>query len=633
MILEYAWLIPALPLIAFTLVPLVGHKLPHGGGHIGIASVGASLIVSSLLFLEVMNGVDLLTGQAIQLPYEAKGRWLQFADFTFEAGILVDELTAVMVLVVSFVSMLIMIYSLGYMRREEGLPRYYATMSLFIASMLGLVTANNMLQLYIYWELVGLCSYLLIGFWYKKPSAAAAAKKAFLVTRIGDMLLLIAVFLIFNFYGTLNFLELTDAMHNFDPRALGFLTLVTVLIFGGAQGKSAQFPLHVWLPDAMEGPTTVSALIHAATMVKAGVYLVARSMPLFVNTPDTLLYVAMVGAFTAFIAATMALVVTDMKRIIAYSTISQIGYMMMALGLGALGFTAGIFHLMNHAFFKALMFLAAGSVLHATALLDINKMGGLHKTMKITAITMLIAALANSGIPPFNGFFSKDEILLALFNAGAVNPIYSVVLVVGLVTAFLTAFYSFRLWFLIFTGKPRSVFHAHESPKVMTAPLLLLAAVVAMAGFTLFTNGGFGGFLFFLQPEHAEISPLVAGSSAGLAGAGVALAYIVYYKNRIPSSRFNSGPIGRRLHLIAANKYWMDHLFYGTAERVAYPFTRKIEWFDVIGIDGIINALGGSLSWAGSSIRRIQSGLVSNYATAIALGVSALMLYLIFMGV
>ncbi|HXK36844.1 MAG TPA: NADH-quinone oxidoreductase subunit L, partial [Candidatus Paceibacterota bacterium] len=389
-------------------------------------------------------------------------------------------LTAIMLLVVSVVGTLVVVYSAAYMHEEaERRRRYYAEIMLFISVMYGLVIANNYLMMFVFWELVGLCSYLLIGFWYERPSAASAAKRAFIVTRVGDIMFMAGIIILFKYMGSFDFSVLfaNGGRDAFDAVPNDILTLSTILIFGGAIGKSAQFPLHEWLPDAMEGPTTVSALIHAATMVKAGVYLVARSYPLLVQTPDSLLFVGIIGGVTALLAATVALTQTDIKRVLAYSTISQLGYMILGLGAGgfillssgsAVGYSASTFHLMNHAFFKALLFLCAGSVIHAVGTNDMRLMGGLRKKMPITSITMLVGALAIAGIPPLSGFWSKDEVLSSVYHAGSFDATFFLLWAMGVATAFLTAFYMFRMWFMTFVGNPRSEYHAHESPKLMT---------------------------------------------------------------------------------------------------------------------------------------------------------------------
>src|SRR5438132_151717 len=478
--------------------------------------------------------------------------WLPglLSEDAIRISLLIDNLSALMLVLVSFLCLLIFVYSLGYMHEEDGKPRYYAEVSLFATGMLGTVSADNFLQLLIFWEIMGLCSYLLIGFWYHKPEAAAAAKKAFLVTRVGDVLFLVAVLIIWNEFGDLRFDVIAKRVGLLSPQ---LLTLIPLLLFGGAVGKSAQFPLHAWLPDAMEGPTTVSALIHAATMVKAGVYLTARSfiflVPLApgVQPPFTaILVIAGIGGFTTLFAASMAVVNNDIKRVLAFSTISQLGYMFLGLGAGAYvmatqasrgeevssaGYSAALYHLFNHAFFKALLFLSAGSVIHAVNTNDMREMGGLSKAMPTTSKVMLFGSLALAGIVPFSGFFSKGEILSVTFDAGADHPGFYLLFAFGIVTAFLTAFYAFRLWFMTFHGEYRGHEHPHESPRVMTAPLMILAGFTLVSGLLAYPMQGFGNLVFFGRPEAAF--PLVGipwshylleGAALGVAVLGIALA-------------------------------------------------------------------------------------------------------------
>ena len=499
---EYAALIVLLPVIAFVFTLFLGKKLYSGGALLPIAAIAGSFIISVGIFFEIYP-TDGMVQQS--LPW--------FAGMNI--GILIDPLAVVMLMMVTFVSLLIHIYAVGYMSHDPAKPRYFAETSLFTAAMLSVILSDNILQFFISWELVGLCSFLLIGFWYHKPSAAAAAKKAFLVTRVGDVLFLAGIVLLyFNLmevinnpanafkiepgYFILQFKTMFEAIPLIDGTQL---TYITLLFFGGAIGKSGQFPLHGWLPDAMEGPTTVSALIHAATMVTAGVYLVARTFPMFVATPstisagvpDALLIVTYVGGFTALFAATMGLVMNDIKRVLAYSTVSQLGYMMLALGtagtvLGAKAVGISMFHLLSHAFFKALLFLCAGSVIHAVGTNDIREMGGLFKKMKITGTTMFIAALALAGIgiPFINigtaGFFSKDMIIEGAFEYGEKTH-DMIPYAFAVIAALLTSIYIFRLWFMTFTGKPRSERHSHESPGVMTGPLMILAIFALFFGF------------------------------------------------------------------------------------------------------------------------------------------------------
>ncbi|MDP2841951.1 MAG: NADH-quinone oxidoreductase subunit L, partial [Candidatus Methanoperedens sp.] len=521
-------------------------KLPSGGAYLPIAAIAGSFIISLGIFLEIYPGGIIQQS----LPW--------FAGMNL--GILIDPLAIVMLMMVSFVSLLIHIYAVGYMSHDPAKPRYFAETSLFTAAMLAVVLSDNIFQFFIAWELVGLCSFLLIGFWYHKPSAAAAAKKAFLVTRVGDVLFLAGIVLLYvnmseiiasrafalepgNFI--LQFKSMFDAIPLIDKTQL---TYITLLFFGGAIGKSGQFPLHGWLPDAMEGPTTVSALIHAATMVTAGVYLVARTFPMFVAAPDSLLVVAYVGGFTALFAATMGLVMNDIKRVLAYSTVSQLGYMMLALGtagavVGAKAVGISMFHLISHAFFKALLFLCAGSVIHAVGTNDIREMGGLFGKMKITATTMMIAALALAGIgiPFLNigtaGFFSKDAIIEGAFEYGEKTGDL-IPYAFAVIAALLTSIYIFRLWFMTFTGKPRSERHSHESPGVMTGPLMILAVFALFFGFSqpgfynyLETNFELMGVPIAAHEGEAIHPPVIITLLPVIVGVvGFLISYAIYHK-------------------------------------------------------------------------------------------------------
>ncbi|MGB9882219.1 MAG: NADH-quinone oxidoreductase subunit L [Methanomassiliicoccales archaeon] len=646
---EFAWLIPIFPLIAGLIVGLIGHRLREGGGYVAITGSAISLIITAFVVAQVLDGSFDAADGVIDGVFEQSRSWLTLSEtYSFEIGIYIDQLTALMLVVVSLVSTLVIIYSIAYMGEEGGRKRrYYTEISLFVGVMLGLVLANNYLELFIFWELVGLCSYLLIGFWYHKPSAASAAKKAFIVTRVGDIMFMVGLIILFTTFKTLNFRELFEM--EVSGSDLGLLTIGTFMIFGGAIGKSAQFPLHDWLPDAMEGPTTVSALIHAATMVKAGVYLVARSFPLFVQTPDTLMVVAIIGGVTAFMAATMALNNPNIKRVLAYSTISQLGYMMLALGAGgyifyylhgAEGYTASMFHLMNHAFFKALLFLCAGSVIHAVNTEDMRLMGGLGKKMKITSFTMLIGALSISGIPPFSGFWSKDEVLATVFEACELNWVFALLYILGIATAFMTAFYMFRLWFMTFAGEEgEASSHAHESPKIMTIPLIILALLAAGSFLVLFVGGGFGSQIFFEEPHALTASEILAVTftdpltylSIAVALCGVGMAYATYYKRTISPEIFVSTKARRTLYNILLNRYGFAVGYNAFAEKVVYGFAIVVDAFDRYVIDGIVNGVAFLLTRAGHYIRKIQTGYVQLYATIIiaAISVIIVLLYLI----
>ncbi len=632
---------------------LFGKKVWEGGAPFTIGAVGLSFVVSLYLFIDVLGQGAL--GGGVQEEIIAFD-WIP----GIEIGLLIDNLSALLLLLVSFLCLLIAIYSAGYMHDEEGKPRYYAEIALFTAGMLGTVSANNFFQLLIFWEVMGVCSYLLIGFWYKKPEAASAAKKAFLVTRIGDVLFLIGIIVLFVTFNTFNILEIQESA---DQIPVHLVAIVPLLLFGGAVGKSAQFPLHVWLPDAMEGPTTVSALIHAATMVKAGVYLTARSFPLIANSPDATLVVAIIGGFTAFFAATMALVAMDIKRVLAYSTISQIGYMMLGLGAGAylyhhgheaLGYTFAIFHLVNHAFFKALLFLGSGSVIHSVGTNDMRQMGGLHKHMKITSFTMLIGALSIAGIPPLSGFWSKDGILEVAFEAGMNDPSFLIIWILGIITVFMTAFYMFRMWFFTFTGEKRSPGEPHKSPKSMTIPLVILAAFALISGILMFFMDGFGQLVFFEQAHghameeiiHVFTNPLTY-LSVGLAGLGIGLAYLIYNKRAISSNIFVSSKGTKAIHTMLVKRYGMDWAYSMFGLKIAYGFAKVADFFDrkVIdgvvngtakggllvgkasgffdqkGIDGAVNGISRGIIGGGRSLRRSQTGNIQGYLAAVVLGI------------
>lgn len=628
------WLIPLLPFLAFWLIIAFGRRLPGEGAYVAIGAMLGSAVLSLAALGEVLGGAG----------YEANVVWATLGGRPLEIGYAVDPLAAVMLFVVTVVGSLIFIYSIGYMHGDPRYPRFFAYLSLFAASMLLLVLANNFLLLYAGWELVGLCSYLLIGFWFERPAAARASLKAFVTTRIGDFFMFIGILLIFLHIGSLRFatiFEAVEAGHLAGP----LLTLAAVLVFGGAVGKSAQVPLHVWLPDAMEGPTPVSALIHAATMVAAGVYLVARTFPLFFNSPghEALTVVAYVGGITAIMAATIGVVQDDIKRVMAYSTISQLGYMMM--GLGVLGFTAGVFHLMTHAFFKALLFLAAGSVIHTMHTNDIKQMGGLAKAMPYTYLTMLVGALALAGVPPFAGFWSKDEILLEAYHHD------KLLYVIGAVGAFVTSFYIFRMVFYTFTGTPRRRdVHPHESPPVMTVPLVILAVfstVIGLVGAP-FLGNPFHRFINMEGAEGAAFDLGFAILSTAIAGTGILLAAAVYRWRWISSASLRRALAP--LYGAAVHKYWWDEFYAAAVVRPTVWAARRLRTFDVYVIDGAVNTIGLIFVWfarlyrvfdlyivdgavnlvgwtaktAGGVLRYVQTGRAENYLLVIALGVIAL---------
>ena len=648
MIAEYAWLIPVFPFAAFILISLLPKRtlLWEDGAVYGIAGTVLALGMSFAVIWDVLQGHTVTTNSPSFTWIVIGSDTSSQLSITF--GIWIDQLTAIMLIVVSVVGTLVVIYSCGYMHEEgDTRRRYYAEITLFISVMYGLVISNNYLQMFIFWELVGLCSYLLIGFWYQKPSAASAAKRAFIVTRVGDIMFMAGIIILLKYTGNLNFTDLFlgNSTAGMDPN---MLTLATGLIFGGAIGKSAQFPLHEWLPDAMEGPTTVSALIHAATMVKAGVYLTARTYPLLIQTPNSLLFVAIIGGVTALIAATVALVATDIKRVLAYSTISQLGYMILGLGAGgylvinlgvADGYSAATFHMMNHAFFKALLFLCAGSVIHAVGTNDMRAMGGLGKKMRITSITMLIGALAIAGIPPLSGFWSKDEVLSAVYNAGDFNASFFLLWFLGVATALMTAFYMFRMWFMTFAGEPRSDFHAHESPKLMTVPLMILAGLAITSGFALFIGKGFKAFMSGAIGLGAGGSPADIASeiftdpltyvSLGMAVVGILIAYRIYYLPGFDRSVFARGVSGK-LQKALENRWYISKFYDDFAVNVVYAFSRLADWFDRIVIDGIVNGFAYLGARSGGVMRKAQDGNVQRYTALIIVGICVLLIFVLY---
>jgi len=625
------WLIFLLPFCSFIIVALFLRPFfndrPRLGGYVTIASLLGSFGLSVWALTEVMAA----PGHSLAIP---DVNWVIIdGGLTIHLGLILDSLTAVMLIVVTLVSLMVQIYSQGYMKGDPGYHRYFAFMSLFTGSMLGLVLADNLLFVYVFWEMVGLCSYLLIGFWFHRPAAANAAKKAFIVTRLGDFGFLAAILLLFFNTGTfdigqLHSLAVTGAL------AGTTLTWAAIGIFAGAVGKSAQFPLHTWLPDAMEGPTPVSALIHAATMVAAGVFLVARTFPLFSHSVEALTTVAVVGGFTAIFAATMGLVMTDIKRVLAYSTISQLGYMM--LGLGAGGIVIGIFHLFNHAFFKALLFLGAGSVNHATGTFDMRKMGGLRRFMPWTYATFLIASLSIAGIWPLAGFWSKDEILVASLEN---QP---VLFYLAMITVFMTAFYMFRVVFMTFGGSYRggaAEAHGkpHESPSVMVMPMVVLAILAVVSGFWNVT-GNFGalfghgetqsfadGFLGILQHPLPWISLM-------LAGLGILLAYVIYSAKWLSAESI--GRVFKPLYTLFYRKYWLDELYEKVfvGKVLVGGFFAGLQGFDRYGVDGAVNGIANGAMAAGKAIRKAHSGQLQLYGLFIGIGIIVIVACLYFFG-
>ena len=613
--MEWAWLAPALSFAAFGLIVLFGRYLPAKGAFLAILAIAAAFGVFWFVLLDFLNqSVDTYTSHNME---SLSVTWFELGGTTVNWGTIIDPLAVIMLGLVSFVALLIQVYSVGYMAGQARFGWYFAAHALFAGAMLALVLADNLLLLYITWELVGLGSYLLIGFWYERRSAAEAAKKAFVTTRIGDVGLLIGILILFKATGTFDMTAIFDAAKAGDI-ASSTLTWATLLIFLGAMGKSAQFPFHVWLPDAMEGPSPVSALIHAATMVAAGVYLVARMFPLFQLAPDTLLVVATIGLITAAIAAGMALVMTDLKRILAYSTISHLGFMMLALGAG--GVAAAIFHLVAHAFAKALLFLGAGSVMHSlNEETDIRKMGGLRHRMPITAFTFLIGAVSLAGIPPLGGFFSKDELLVAVLDGR-----HSLFLVLTLGVAFLSALYMARALFVVFYGPLKSGNeHAHESPRVMTLPMVLLAVGAAVVGFMVLEFGSsYEGFVSFLTDgEHGfEFNVLLTLVSIAVALGGFGLGWAVYRRQLLSTEAL----ILRYgwLHRLLVNKYYLDDLYQQVIDRVVLVFSRGVALFDRIVVnDGGVNGTADSVRRSGYRIRYLETGMLQNYALAMALSI------------
>lgn len=621
------------PLFGFLFNGLAGKKLPDWAVY--TAGVGSISISFLLAFHAFASG------------FESKGiklfTWIKAGSFQSDFTLLFDPLSVLMIVMVTGVGLLIHIYSCGYMAHDPGKARFFAYMNLFMFAMLTLVLADNFLMMFIGWEGVGLCSYLLIGFWYEKPSAANAGMKAFIVNRIGDLGFLLGMFALFNLFGTLNFLELRSLSASLPVEtAGGVLTAATLLLFIGATGKSAQLPLYVWLPDAMEGPTPVSALIHAATMVTAGVYMIARANFLYILSPRTMIVIAIVGALTALFAATIGMTQFDIKRVLAYSTISQLGYMFLAVGIGA--FAAGVFHLITHAFFKALLFLGAGSVMHATGgEQDMQKMGALKNYLKITQPVMFIASLAIAGIPPFSGFFSKDTILASVFAGHGL--LFKVLWTVGLLAAGLTAFYMFRLIFMTFWGEYKgsdeSKGHIHESPRVMTVPLMILAGGAVLAGIL-----GIPAFLGGGDWIHSYLSPSIAGLkdasasghlsalsewllavlSVAVAAGGIFLARRFYQAGISEQPKRVSEKLGWFYRLIY-NKYKIDEIYNTVVIRPLVWLSDNIlkGWVDEKVIDGaMVNGSAGFFKRFGGVLSRAQSGYVQTYIVMFLIGVIVL---------
>ena len=626
--MEWAWLIPVFSFAAAPVIVIFGKYLPQKGAWLSILAIGGGFVVFWLVFSSWL-GADAATKGCFTsantglLTCDYERSWFNagivgaVGSVSLHWGILIDPLTIAMLGLVTFVALMVQVYSLAYMKGDPRFGWYFAVHSLFAAAMLTLVLADNFLLLYVAWELVGICSYLLIGFWHERPQAREAAKKAFIVTRIGDVGLLVGILLIWRDVGSFSMLDAFEAVRT-GAMSEGVATASAILLFLGAMGKSAQVPFHVWLPDAMEGPTPVSALIHAATMVIAGVFLVARTFPLFeAYDADPLLVVAIVGLVTALMAATIALVATDLKRILAYSTISHLGLMM--LSLGAFGYTAAIFHLMAHGFAKALLFLGAGSVLHSTELQETSEMGGLRKVMPLTAIVFSIGALSLGGIPILAGFWSKDEILVAVNDHR--NAAF---IVLTLITALLSALYMGRAMFLVFFGELKDQnSHAHDAPFAMALPMALLGVLALGFGLISFnwpgSFGGFGTFLFFGHGEGFHFEVWLGALSIVLAVAAFAFAYLAYANKSISLEGTRTRFAG--LLTVVENKYYFDEVYQWTVDRVVLVFSRFIAFFDrAIVNDIIVNGPADVVRKFGVVLRLHVTGHVYSYTLAMALG-------------
>ena len=616
--------IPLLPLVSFLILGLFGHWIKEKAHFVAVPAVLVSWLLSLLVFFDVANG------HQTSFPLYT---WLTSGTLDIHIGFSIDRLTAVMLLLITTVSSLVHIYTIGYMRGDAGYARFFGYIALFTFSMLMLVMADNLLQLFIFWEAVGLCSYLLIGHWYERPTACSAATKAFIVNRVGDFGFMLGLLLVWYSFGSLDYHEVFsrahesagDVMNLLGPFGgtwdVSVLTLICILLFTGAVGKSAQVPLHVWLPDAMEGPTPISALIHAATMVTAGVFMVARLAPLYNLSPTAMTVVAITGGVTMVVGATIALTQTDIKRVVAYSTVSQLGYMIMACGLGA--YAAGMYHLLTHGAFKALLFLGCGSViiaLHHEQ--DMRHMGGLKDKLPVTYWTFVVGSLALAGFPLTSGFFSKDDLLISAWSAG---PLGQFLTVLGLVTALMTAFYSFRLVFVTFWGPshvdPHHAGHVHEPSKTMTLPLIVLAVLSIVTGYL--------GISEFLGPtfetaaggtEHGgEVAVGIMVAATGMGLLGIAGAYYVYVLNPSIPERFSQR--WQSLYRASLNKWYVDEAYDRTIVRFTF-FAASELWkrVDVNIIDGAVNGTARAIAWGGWLLRFMQSGQAQHYALGMALG-------------
>ena len=632
----YVILIPLIPLAAFLLLGIFNQKIkPAVSGYIGVAGLSASAALSFYTAYQYFFVVGKLEG--VYQTFVEKTTWMNFTDtLAIDMGILIDPISVMMLIVVSVISLMVHIYSRGYMKGDDGYTRFFAFLGLFSFSMFGLVLATNLFQIYIFWELVGVSSFLLIGYYYTKPSAVAAAKKAFIVTRFADLGFLVGILIIGYYTGTYDFETLNNpegsAILNWASTSFMGLSIITwalLLIFMGGAGKSAMFPLHIWLPDAMEGPTPVSALIHAATMVVAGVYLVARLFPMYYFVEDgfALNIVAYVGAFSSLFAAIIAITQTDIKRVLAFSTMSQIGYMMLALGVSGydghegVGYMASMFHLFTHAMFKALLFLGAGSVIHAVHSNYLKDMGGLRKYMPITNITFLIAALAISGVFPFSGFWSKDEILVAAFEHN------KLIYFVGVFVAGLTAFYMFRLYFGIFWGKDTQYKHTpHESHISMTFPLMVLAFISIVGGFIPFSELITADRVGF--EAHLNIPLAIVATVVGLTGIG--LAYVFYKKENGLANKF-ANAFGV-FYKWTFNKFYFDEIYLFVTKNIIFNrVAAPIAWFDKKVVDGTMEGIGNKTVVISKKIKGIQSGKVQDYAFGFIAGVVVLAMVFIYL--
>jgi len=615
-VVEFAWLIPVVPALAAGFLLLFGKRLGRASAFVAIAAMGIAAVLSTLVFLALQAEPE---GERTFV--RTLGTWISAGDLRIDWALLIDPLSSVMLLLVTWVGLLIHIYSVGYMHGDERYPRFFAYLNLFAASMLILVLGESLATLFVGWELVGLCSYLLIGFWFERRDYASAAKKAFVLNRVGDVGFMLAMFLVFSAFGSLSLVEVLPEAG--ATLAAGTAVAVTLLLFLGATGKSAQIPLYVWLPDAMAGPTPVSALIHAATMVTAGVYLVARTSPFFSLVPEVGLVVAWVGAATALLAALIACAQNDIKRILAYSTVSQLGYMFIAVGVG--DYTAGVFHLLTHGFFKALLFLAAGSVMHALAnQTDVRAMGGLVRALPVTCATSLVGVLAISGLPPLSGYFSKEEVLASAAETAGGEIIWFI----GVVVAGLTAFYMVRWFMLVFLGRPRwkdwEEFAAppHESPVTMAAPLVLLAAAAAVGGL-LNVNAETGFLHGWLEPSVVAFEPtsdLLFGVNLNLlailaALAGVAAAINLFREPYNASVGETGG-----LAALARRRFYVDELYQWVVLWPGRILARFFVAFDTHVVDGTVNGLARATGGLATVGRRVQTGFVRSYALAVLTG-------------